>query len=60
MPKQEAAPGPSLLMRLVAIVVLLVAGWILLKWVIGVLAGIATLIVIALAAVAVIWAIRTL
>lgn len=57
---QQEATGPSLGKRLFAIVVLLIAGWILLKWVIGLLAGIATLVVIVVAAMAVLWAIRTL
>lgn len=46
--------------RLLAVVVLVIAGWIVLKWVIGLLTGIATLLVVVLAAVAVMWAIRTL
>lgn len=51
---------PSLAKRALAILVLAVAGWILLKFVINVLAGIATLIVIVVAALAVLWAVRTL
>jgi uncharacterized membrane protein YccC len=51
---------PSLLKRLLALVVLAVAAWILLKFVIGLLAGLATIIVIVLAVVAVIWALNTL
>jgi uncharacterized membrane protein YccC len=56
----EEAAKPSLLKRLLALVVLAVAAWILLKFVIGLLAGLATIIVIVLAIVAVIWALNTL
>ena len=51
---------PSLLRRLLALVVLAVAAWILLKFVIGLLAGLATIIVIVLCIVAVVWALRVL
>jgi hypothetical protein len=51
---------PSLAKRGVAILVLAVAGWILLKVVINIIAGVATIIVIAAALVAVVWALRTL
>jgi hypothetical protein len=51
---------PSLAMRALAIVVLAVAAWILLKIVIGVLAGLATGLVVILALVAIVWAVRTL
>jgi hypothetical protein len=51
---------PSILKRLLALVVLAVAAWILLKVVIGLLAGLATIIVIALCVVAVVWALRVL
>jgi uncharacterized membrane protein YccC len=57
---EEAAAKPSLLKRLLALVVLAVAAWILLKFVIGLIAGLATVIVIVLAIVAVIWALNTL
>lgn len=56
----EEAAKPSLLKRLLALVVLVIAAWILLKFVIGLIAGLATVIVIVLAIVAVIWAINTL
>jgi hypothetical protein len=52
--------GPSLAMRAVAVLVLLVAAWILLKVVIGLIAGIAWFIVIVAALVAVVWAWSTL
>jgi uncharacterized membrane protein YccC len=56
----EKAAKPSLLKRLLALVVLVIAAWILLKFVIGLIAGLATVIVIVLAIVAVFWAINTL
>lgn len=46
--------------RVLAVVVLAIAAWILLKFAIGLITGIATLIVIVLAIVAVFWAVRTL
>jgi hypothetical protein len=52
--------SPSFLRRILAVVVLAVAAWILLKLVIGMLAGIATMIVVVLAIVAVVWAVRSL
>jgi uncharacterized membrane protein YccC len=56
----DEAAKPSLLKRLLALVVLVIAAWILLKFVIGLIAGLATVIVIVLAIVAVIWALNTL
>ena len=56
----ETAAKPSLLKRLLALVVLAIAAWILLKFVIGLLAGLATIIVIVLCVVAVVWALRVL
>jgi uncharacterized membrane protein YccC len=56
----EPAAKPSLLKRLLALVVLAVAAWILLKFVIGLLAGLATIIVIVLCVAAVVWALRIL
>lgn len=52
--------GPSLAMRALAVLVLLVAAWILLKVVIGIVAGIAWFVVIIAALVAVFWAWSTL
>ena len=51
---------PSLGRRAIALVVLLIAGWILLKVVIGLIAGLATVIVIVVALAAIIWAWRIL
>jgi uncharacterized membrane protein len=52
--------SPSFMRRILAVVVLAVAAWILLKLVIGVIAGLATFVVVVLAIVAVVWAVRTL
>jgi hypothetical protein len=46
--------------RALAILVLVIAAWILLKIVIGIVAGLATIIVAVLAVVAIVWAIRSL
>jgi hypothetical protein len=46
--------------RMLAILVLIVAAWILFKVVIGVVTALATVIVVVLAIFAVIWAIRVL
>ena len=52
--------GTSLLQRVVAILVLAVAAWIILKVVIGVLVGVATTVVVVLAVGAVVWALTKL
>lgn len=57
--KSEKA-GPSIRLRLVALVVLLIGAWILLKVVIGIVAGLAWFIVIIGALLAVLWAWSTL
>jgi hypothetical protein len=57
---QTEATGPSLLGRLAAVVVLLVASWILLKVIIGVVSAIAWTVVAVVAVVAVLWALKTL
>ncbi|MFL5895946.1 MAG: hypothetical protein ACJ76Z_12650 [Thermoleophilaceae bacterium] len=46
--------------RALAILILLVAAWILFKVVIGVVTALATVIVVVLAVLAIIWAIRVL
>lgn len=56
----ERAERPSLLTRFAAIVILVVAAWILLKIVIGIVAGLATAVVAVLAVIAVIWALTKL
>jgi hypothetical protein len=57
---EDTAAKPSILKRLLALVVLAIAAWILLKFVIGLIAGLATIIVIVLCVVAVVWALRVL
>ena len=52
--------GASLGRRALALLVLLVAAWVLFKVVIGFVTAIATVVVVVLALVAVIWAIRVL
>ena len=52
--------GPSLGARVLAALVLAVAAWLLLKVVIGVVAGLAWLVAVGVLLVAVIWAVRTL
>jgi hypothetical protein len=51
---------PSLAKRALALLVLIIAAWILLKIVIGIVAGISTFIVVVLAIVGIVWAWRTL
>ena len=46
--------------KALAVVILLVAGWILLKVVIGVVAFVAWIVIVALAVLAVIWALNRL
>lgn len=52
--------GPSLAVRALAVIVLLLAAWILLRVVIGLVAGLAWIAMIVIAIVAVVWAWRTL
>jgi hypothetical protein len=53
---QQQEAGPSFLSRVAALVVLVVAAWVLLKIVLGLLAGVATVIVVVLAIVGIVWA----
>jgi hypothetical protein len=55
----EDTTSPSFLRRVLAVVVLAIAVWILIKFALGVIAWLATVIVIIGAIVAVIWAVRT-
>ena len=55
---QEARP--SLVTRFIALVILAVCAWILLKIVLHVLAGLATIIVVVLAIFGVVWALGKL
>ena len=52
--------SPSIGARVLAVLVLAVGAWFLLKVVIGVIAGVAWLVAVVLAVVAVVWAVRTL
>jgi len=52
--------GPSLAVRALAVIVLLIAAWILLRVIIGLVAGVAWIAMVVLAIVAVVWAWRTL
>lgn len=51
---------PSLARRAVAILVLAIAGWVVLKFVISLVAGLATAIMLVVAVLAILWAVRTL
>ncbi len=55
-PSSDASLGK----RALALVVLLIAGWLLLKFVIGLVSALAAVIVVVLAIAAVVWAIRVL
>jgi hypothetical protein len=57
---QAEKPGPSILSRALAVIVLAVAAWLLLKFAIGFVAWLATVVVVIVAAIAVIWALRVL
>jgi hypothetical protein len=57
---QKTEPGPSILSRVLAVVVLAVAGWLLLKFLIGIVAWLATVVVVIVAVIAVVWALRVL
>jgi protein-S-isoprenylcysteine O-methyltransferase Ste14 len=52
--------GPSFGARIVAAIVLVVAAWLLFKVVIGIVAGVAYFLVVVVAVIAVVWAVRTL
>jgi hypothetical protein len=56
----ENAERPSLLTRAVAILVLAVAGWFLLKFVIGAVVWLATTVAVVVAVIAVLWALSKL
>jgi hypothetical protein len=58
--QQAEKSGPSLLSRALAVVVLLVAAWLLLKFAIGVVAWLSTVVVVIVAVIAVVWALRVL
>lgn len=52
--------GPSLARRAVAVVILAVAAWLLLKVVIGIIASVAWIVVAVIAVFGILWAINTL
>jgi hypothetical protein len=52
--------GPSFVARILAAVVLAFAAWILFKVIIGIVAGVAYFLVVVVAVIAVVWAVRTL
>ncbi len=56
----SSSGSASLGKRAIALVVLLIAAWLLFKFVIGLVTVFATIVVVVLAIVAVIWAIRVL
>ena len=56
----EAEPKTPLRTRLLAILVLGICGWILLKLVIGLIAGVATIVVIVACVIGVVWAVSKL
>ncbi len=56
----ETASGPSLVSRAIALVVLLLAAWLLLDVVVGFVTWLAGLVVVLVAIVAVVWALRVL
>jgi hypothetical protein len=60
MSTSSPSSGASLGKRALALVVLLIAAWLLFNFVIGLVATLATIIVVVLAIVGVIWAIRVL
>jgi hypothetical protein len=51
---------PSLAKRALALLVFVIAAWVLLKVVIGIIAGLSTAIVVILAIMGIVWAYRTL
>ena len=57
---EEEKTGPSFGARILAAVVLAFAAWILFKVIIGIVAGVAYFLVVVVAVIAVIWAVRTL
>lgn len=57
---QRDDAGPSFLTRVLAILVLAVAAWFLLKVVINLVVGVAWIVAVVIAVVGVLWAVRTL
>jgi hypothetical protein len=59
-PMENESTGSSFGMKVLAVIVLAVALWVLLKFAIGIIAGLATIIVVVLAIAAIVWAVRAL
>ena len=57
---EEAQTSPSLAKRAIAVVVLAIAAWLLLKVVIGIIASVAWIVVAVVAVVGILWAVNTL
>jgi hypothetical protein len=57
---QRDDAGPSFLSRVLAVLVLAVCAWVLLKIVINLVVGVAWIVAVVIAIVGVVWAIRTL
>ncbi|UGS36245.1 hypothetical protein DSM104329_02646 [Capillimicrobium parvum] len=57
---EDTSSSPGLGKKILAVIVFAIAAWILLKFAIGLIAGLATIIVIVLAIAAIVWAVRTL
>jgi hypothetical protein len=58
--ENDEKTGPSFGARILAAVVLAFAAWILFKVIIGIVAGVAWFLVVVVAVIAVVWAVRTL
>ena len=56
----QESSSPSFLRRVLAVVVLAIAAWILIKFALGLITWLATVIVVIGAIIAVVWAIRQL
>ena len=52
--------GPSFGARILAAIVLALGAWLLFKVIIGIVAGVAYFLVVVVAVIAVVWAVRTL
>lgn len=56
----EQSSSPSFMKRVLAVIIIAVAAWILIKFAFGLIAWLATVIVVIAAIVGVVWAIRQL
>jgi hypothetical protein len=57
---EQEKTGPSFGARIIAAIVLVIAAWFLFKVIIGIVAGVAFFLVVVVAVIAVVWAVRTL